>query len=65
MDGSVGLFLDGPPARKAFGCAEAGGKIYMFGGNNGINNNDFLGDTWVFDPVRIEWTGRSHARFFE
>jgi hypothetical protein len=32
MDSSTGFFLDGPSERSNFGCAEAGGKVYMFGG---------------------------------
>jgi hypothetical protein len=30
MDSSTGFFLDGPPARRTFWCAEAGGRVYMF-----------------------------------
>ena len=32
---SSGIFTGGPPARSSFGCAEAGGKMYLFGGYTG------------------------------
>ena len=32
VDTSAGFFLNGPSIRRGFGCAEAGGKVYLFGG---------------------------------
>ena len=33
-DSSTGFFLGGPPKRSSFGFAEAGGRVYMFGGED-------------------------------
>jgi len=32
MDSASGLFTEGPPAISSFACAEAGGRVILFGG---------------------------------
>ena len=117
MHSSTGFFLDGPLGRAGFGCAEAGGKVYLFGGSDSSGEHlcsrpehpvvsvstvphrqrisccswsscsirvccvlasgggvflldgfltillhlagNSLTDTWIFDPVEIEWTDLS------
>jgi hypothetical protein len=73
MDSSTGFFLGGPSERIAFGCAEAGGKVYLFGGrlvqppldgsreDGSFARGSEVSDTWVFDPVKIEWTDLSRV----
>jgi hypothetical protein len=40
MDAATGLSVGGPPARTGFGCAEAGGKVYLFGGQGAGSGED-------------------------
>ena len=42
MDGANGLFLDGPPNSHANACAEAGGKMFCFGGQDHEMGNGSL-----------------------
>lgn len=53
-----------PPPRFASALAEAGGKLYLFGGRtkDPIGNPVILGDTWTFDPVTDTWAQLSPSQ---